>query len=92
MDVKKIKNMIENLRKELGIEEEVGIKMKPMKRKKATVSLLKKEIRINKNLLSDMSEQELREIIIHELLHLKYGIFHTKEFLEEMKVILSRKP
>ncbi len=91
MYVKEIRRMVDNLRRELGIEEKVSVRIKPMKRKKATISLIRKEIRINKNILPDISERELMEIVVHELLHLKYGIFHTREFLEEMEVILNKK-
>ena len=83
MDISEIRKMVDNLRRELGIEEKVSVRIKPMKRKKATVSLIKKEIRINGNLLKEISKEEILEILIHELLHLRHGIYHTKDFLRE---------
>ena len=85
MNIEKVKSLIEDLKIALGIDERISVKIKPMKRKKASISLIKREIRINKNLLPYMSEEEVKEVIIHELLHLKHGVFHTKEFLEDLK-------
>ena len=85
---KLIRKTINELQAKIGIDGKVTFRLKPMKKKVASVSLTKMEIRINKNLLSKMDEMELRKVIAHELLHIKHGIYHTKKFEEELRKIL----
>ncbi len=78
----KIINIVEELKKELGLENvEVNVEIKEFKRKVASVSLNNNTIRINKEVLED--EVFLRKILLHELLHIKLNTkWHTPEFLE----------
>ena len=57
---KLIRKTINELQAKIGIDGKVTFRLKPMKKKVASVSLTKMEIRINKNLLSKMDEMELR--------------------------------
>ncbi len=82
---KKINLILCKLKAELGIEERVRIRLKPFKRKIASVSLRKRIIYLNSEIIDKLTAEELEYIIAHELLHLKYGIFHIKEFEEELK-------
>jgi predicted metal-dependent hydrolase len=82
---KLIKKLINEIREETGIEEKVTLRLIPMKRKIASISLKKKEIRINDRLLDKFDEDMLREIIAHELLHIKHGMYHTLNFEKDMK-------
>ncbi|WP_281033980.1 YgjP-like metallopeptidase domain-containing protein [Methanotorris igneus] len=56
------------------------MKTRPYKRKIASISYTTKTIYINKNLINDFNEDEIKYIIAHELLHLKFGKFHTLKF------------
>jgi len=77
----KLKNILEELKEELGIIEDVNVITKNYKRKLASVSLDKRLIRINKKILDD--EKLLRKILFHELLHIKLDTkWHTPEFLD----------
>lgn len=77
----KLKEILEELKKELGIKERVKIVKKDYKRKLGSVSIEKKEIRISKKILND--EKLLRKVLYHELLHIKLKTkWHTPEFWE----------
>jgi len=90
MELKDIKHILKKLKEEMEIEDDIQIRLKPMKKKLATISLRSKEIRLNSNLVCSLSEEEIKIILIHELLHLKYGIFHTSEFLEDLANLKNR--
>jgi predicted metal-dependent hydrolase len=79
--------MFKELKDHLGIEGRVTLRFVPMKRKKASVSLRRKEIRINSSLLERMDINEMKHILIHELLHLKFGVYHSREFEKEFKQV-----
>jgi len=77
----KLKNILEELKEELDISEDIKVITKNYKQKLASVSLDKKLIRINKKILDD--EKLLRKILFHELLHIKLDTrWHTPEFLD----------
>jgi len=84
MKKEKIKEILEQAKKELGIEENIKLTVRPMKRKIASISLIKKVIVLNESFIKHLSEEEIRYIIFHELLHLKHGIFHTSKFKKEL--------
>jgi predicted metal-dependent hydrolase len=86
---RKVQDILEKLKDKLSINERIDIKIRPMKRKIASISLRRREIRINSHLLPDLSDEELNYIIAHELLHLKHGIYHICEFEEELVAISS---
>ena len=80
----KLEKLVKELSDEIGIEGGVKIKLKKFKTKLASVSLSKRVIYINSELVKELSDKEIRYLIVHELLHLKYGIFHTAKFHEEL--------
>ncbi len=86
-----VKKMFDDLVKALGIEEKVKLRFVKMKRKKASVSLKRKEVRLNFDLLSS-DRETIREVIIHELLHLKHGILHTIDFEKETEKFKVNSP
>ncbi len=85
MKKKEIRAIFEQLKEGIGIEEKVSLRFVPFKRKKASVSLRKKEVRLNSALLKVLCPEEVRIILAHELLHLKYGVYHSREFEEALK-------
>lgn len=80
----KLEEIVRELKSKIGIEEDVGIKLKKFKLKLASVSLSKKVIYINAELIEKLDEKEIRYIIAHELLHIKHGVFHTTKFQQEL--------
>jgi len=77
----RLREILEEIKAELGLEDEIKIIKKNYKRKLASVSLDKRIIRINKNILDD--EDLVRKVIHHELLHIKLNTkWHTPEFWE----------
>ena len=79
---KTIKNLIEKYRRELGINDKVRYRTRPMKTKAASCNIEKKIIYINKNIL-DLGEKILSYVVLHELIHIKLkSIDHTNEFYE----------
>ncbi|GAB6064945.1 M56 family metallopeptidase [Aquifex pyrophilus] len=78
------------LKEKLGIKENVKVRLKPFKRKIASVSLRKNTIYLNSEVIQRLTDKELEYIIAHELLHLKYGVFHTKEFENELKKLFDK--
>ncbi len=80
-----LNEILEELKERAGIKKAVRIKLKPFKRKVASVSIKKGIIYINSKLAENLTEEEIRYIIAHELLHIKHGIFHTEEFENELR-------
>ncbi len=80
----KLEELVRELKEEIGIEGEVKVKLKKFKIKLASVSLSKKVIYINSELVKKLSDKEIRYLIAHELLHLKHGVFHTAKFQQEL--------
>ncbi|AAC07959.1 M48 metallopeptidase family protein [Aquifex aeolicus] len=80
----RVENLLKELKERLGIEREVKIELKRFKRKLAPVSLTKRVIYINRELIPKLSDEELGYLIAHELLHLKHGIYHISEFEKEL--------
>ena len=85
MNRNEVKKLLYEAKKELGIEENVNIIIRPMKKKIASISLINKNLSIDKHFLEKASIEEVKYVIFHELLHLKHGIFHTYKFKEELK-------
>lgn len=85
-----IKELLENLKKEMGIEEDIKLRVVPMKQKIASLSLDKKVLRLNKEVVEKLSEDEIRYVLLHELVHLKVkDVNHGSLFLEELEKYLD---
>ncbi len=77
----KIHRILKEIKQELNVNDDIKISIKNYKRKMASVSLDKKIIRINKEIIND--EEILREILYHEILHIKLNTkWHTPEFFK----------
>jgi len=82
---KEINTILCKLKAKIGVKENIKVKLRPFKRKLASVSLTRKVIYLNSKIVDKLTDEELEYLIAHELLHLKHGIFHTAEFEEELK-------
>jgi len=77
----KYKAILEEARKDFGINDDFKIIMKKMKVKAASISFKTRIIRINKEL--DCDQEFINYLIYHELAHFKLGTeLHSKEFLK----------
>jgi predicted metal-dependent hydrolase len=77
----KYKAILEEARKDFGINDDFKIIMKKMKVKAASISFKTRVIRINKEL--DCDPEFINYLIYHELAHYKLGTkLHSKEFYE----------
>ncbi|WP_456420080.1 YgjP-like metallopeptidase domain-containing protein [Methanocaldococcus infernus] len=86
-----LNKILKELMYHLDVKHDIKIKTKPYKRKIASISYTNKTIYINKNLINDLSEDELKYIIAHELLHLKFGRFHTLKFDDTLYKLFPNK-
>ena len=76
--------------KEFGLEK-VKIRIVPMKRKIASFSFKTRTLRLNRNAVEILDEEQLKFIILHELIHLKIkDINHGSLFLEELRKHYSK--
>jgi len=87
-----VESILRELKKRLNIEDEVKVELKRFKRKLASVSLTRKVIYLNRDIVPELGREELGYLIAHELLHLKYGIYHTSEFEKELYQIFDEDP
>jgi predicted metal-dependent hydrolase len=84
----KYRNSIEGILKEcklqLGINDDVKVKVRNYKTRAAFSNLKTKTIYINRNLL-DLDEDALKYLIIHELLHIKLNSkYHSDTFYKTL--------
>lgn len=71
LDINDLKKVLQELKKELNISDEIKLEIKPMKTQAASISFRTKTIRINKNLIDDLDMECFRYLILHELIHYK---------------------
>ena len=88
--MKELNQAVEELLKKISLNRKIKVKVKPMKRKIASVSHLKGIVYINSRCLEVLNREELLFVIAHELLHLKHGRFHTLAFEEELKSLFGK--
>jgi hypothetical protein len=75
-----VEEILKKYKEELGINDEVRVKIKKYKTKSAFINLKTKTIFINKNLL-ELGEEVIKYLIVHELIHLKLNSrYHSAEF------------
>jgi len=65
-----VATILEEVKAVVGIEEEVGVELKPYKTRGASIDLRRRILRINSYLL-DLGEDVVKCLILHELIHLK---------------------
>ena len=75
-----VKEILEDYKMKLGINDDVRVEIKKYKTKTAFINLKTKTIFINETLL-DLGKEVLKYLILHELIHLKLGSkYHDSEF------------
>jgi len=83
IDRKSLKSIMRELKTTLNLEDDIKLELRPMKTKAASTSLKRKIIRLNKNLIPNISHEAIRYLILHELIHIKLNtIHHTKDFYD----------
>ncbi|RLG15675.1 hypothetical protein DRN63_05090 [Nanoarchaeota archaeon] len=92
MDRSMVLRIFEIAKNRVGIGDSVRLKLVPMKRKIASVSLKTNTIRLNKILISLLGSDVIEYLIIHELIHIKLGtLSHGLDFLREIKKFYSER-
>lgn len=80
-----IKTLLEEVKEEIGLKDDIKIKLVPMQQKVASTSLDKKVLRLNSNIIEKLDESELKYVLLHELIHLKVkDVNHGSLFLQEL--------
>ncbi len=76
----------------VGIEKDnIRLVLYPMKRKIASVSLRTRIIRLNKNIVWELDNEDLKYILVHEVIHLKIGsTTHNERFWQELLRLYPR--
>ncbi|EDY36516.1 hypothetical protein ABOONEI_506 [Aciduliprofundum boonei T469] len=88
--MERIKVLLNDVKNAINLNENVKIKVVPMKQKIASISLRTKILRLNKNIIEKLNDEELRYIIAHELIHLKVkDINHGSLFWRELEKVFS---
>jgi predicted metal-dependent hydrolase len=82
--------LLKEVSDKLNLKGEFRIKVKPFKRKIASISHKTGTIYINKTCLEVLTEEEIKFVIAHELLHLKHGKIHTLKFEQELRSLFSK--
>ena len=93
--MKDLEDLLEKIKKELGIEEKVKIELKDYKKLIASTSLKKNIIRINRKIIDkDFVEKKLGyrtyedfiiKILKHELMHIKLKTkWHIPQYFEKL--------
>jgi len=83
-----LKRLLEEAKSITGVDGNVRILLYPMKHKLASISLKTRTIRLNKHIALKLSEETLRYVIVHELIHLKLKtVSHSLAFHKELEKI-----
>ena len=84
--MERVKKILHELMEEMKINEGIKLKIVPMKQKIASLSLKTKTLRLNEKAVNVLSDEEIRYILIHELIHLKIkDASHGSSFLHELR-------
>jgi predicted metal-dependent hydrolase len=84
-----LKKLLKEVSEKLNLKGEYKIKVKPFKRKIASISHKTGTVYINKTCLEILTEEEIKFVIAHELLHLKHGKFHTLKFEQDLRCLFT---
>jgi len=85
-----LKKLLKEVLEELNLRGEFKVKVKPFRKKIASISHRTRTIYINKTCLEVLTEEEIKFVLAHELLHLKCGKFHTIEFERKLKKLFGK--
>ncbi len=92
--MKKLKDLLEKIKRELGIKDNIKIELKDYKRLIASTSLEKNVIRINRKVLDKKfvekrlgynHEDFIKRVLKHELMHIKLKTkWHMPQYFEDL--------
>ena len=85
-----LKDLLREVLKRLNLRRDIKVRVKPLKGKVASISHRSGTIYLNKRCLEVLTEEEIKFVLAHELLHLKHGKFHTLSFEEELKNLFGK--
>jgi len=84
--MEKLKTLLKELMEEMGIKENIQLRLAPMKQKIASLSFRSKVLRLNKKVAAYLNDEELKYVFSHELIHFKIrDVNHGFLFLEELQ-------
>ena len=84
--MERVKILLREAKEEIGVDEDVNLRIIPMKYKIASLSLEKKVLRLNKNVVEKLDDEEIKYILLHELVHLKIkDVSHGSLFFGEIE-------
>ena len=86
----KLKRLLGEVSERLNFRRDVKIRVKPLKGKVASISHRSGTIYLNKKCLEVLTEEEIKFVLAHELLHLKHGRFHTEKFERELRSLFNK--
>ena len=88
----KVRNILKELMQSIGIKENVKLRIVPMKYKIASFSFHTNTLRLNKKVTQILNSEEVRYILIHELIHVKTkSVNHGEFFQKELEKYYSAK-
>lgn len=84
--MERIKKILDELMKEMEINEAIKLKIIPMKQKVASLSFKTKILRLSRKAIEVLNDEEIRYILTHELIHFKIrSANHGTLFLHELE-------
>ena len=86
----RLKRLLAEVLDSLNLQKDIRIRVKPLKGKVASISHRSGTIYLNKRCLEVLTEEEIKFVLAHELLHLKHGKFHTEKFEKELIGLFDR--
>jgi len=86
----KLKQLLREVSEMLNFRRDVKVRVKPLKGKVASISHRSRTIYLNKKCLQVLTEEKIKFVLAHELLHLKHGKFHTLRFEKELIGLFGR--
>lgn len=90
--MERLREILYELINKLEIKDVVKVVVAPMKHKIASLSLKTKTLRISKKAVEVLSDEELKYVLAHELIHLKIrDVNHGHLFIEELKKLYDFK-
>jgi len=88
--MERVKKILHELIEEMEISETIKIKIVPMQQKIASLSFKTRVLRLNRKAAEVLSNEEIRYILVHELIHLKIkDVNHGSLFLHEIEKYYS---
>jgi len=90
--MERIKEILNELMIEMEIDETIKLRIVPMKQKVASLSFKTRILRLNRKAVKVLNDEEIRYILIHELIHFKTkDVNHGSLFLYELEKYYSFK-